>query len=154
MRSQLERRRCASCNEVETVSVRVDSHECFGCGSEIRRSRHDACGTSVAVTITAATVKERAWDYRCTCGQMVRIRRSPRRDGHAFGSALATAALGVLGVFRVAAPTARTAARRGVPTNSAKNDPWAAVGPINAPLTAPVTHSGARLLNGSVARYR
>ena len=152
MRSQLERRRCASCNEVETVSVRVDSHECFGCGSEIRRSRHDACGTTVAVTITAAMVKERAWDYRCACGQMVRIRRTPRTAGPGFGSTVATALLGVVGVFRVAAPTA-PADRRGVPMNGAKNDPWTPVGPVNARHAALVSGS-ARLLNGATAHLR
>ena len=151
MRSQLERRRCASCNEVETVSVRVDSHECFGCGSEIRRSRHDGCGTTVAVTITAAMVKERAWDYRCACGQMVRIRRTPRPAARGFGSTVATALLGVLGVFRVAAPTV-PAERRGVPTNGLKNDPWTPVGPVNAPH-APLSGS-ARLINGASAPLR
>ena len=152
MRSQLERRRCASCNEVETVSVRVDSHECFGCGSEIRRSRHDGCGTTVAVTITAAMVKERAWDYRCACGQMVRIRRTSRPAARGFGSTVATALLGVVGVFRVATPTA-PADRRGVPMNGAKNGPWTPVGPVNAPHAALVSGS-ARLLNGSAAHLR
>ena len=153
MRSQLERRRCASCNEVETVSVRVDSHECFGCGSEIRRSRHDACGTTVAVTITATMVKERAWDYRCACGQMVRIRRTPRPAARGFGSTVATALLGVVGVFRVAALTARPAGRRGVPMNAAKNDPWTPVGPVNAPHAGLVCGSE-RLLNGAAAHLR
>ena len=153
MRSQLERRRCASCNEVETVSVRVDSHECFGCGSEIRRSRHDACGTTVAVTITAAMVKERAWDYRCACGQTVRIRRTPRPASRGFGSTVATALLGVVGVFRVAAPTARPTDRRGVPINGTKNDTWTAVGPVNAPHTA-LGCGSERLLNGAAAHLR
>ena len=154
MRSQLERRRCASCNEVETVSIRVESHECFGCGSEIRRSTHDACGTAVAVTITAAMVKERAWDYRCACGQMVRIRRTTRTASRGFGSIVATALLGAVGIFRVAAAPTVAADHRGVRANAAKDDPWAAVGPINAPLAAPVTHSGAPLLNGPAARHR
>lgn len=140
------------CDDVETVSSLVDSHECMRCGAEVRRIRHATCGTTVAVTITSAMAKERAWDYHCTCGEVIRVHRAPQRAPRprTAGSSITAALLGALGI----APTdeSEPGARRDVPANAAKREPWTAVGSINAPrATVP---QRADLPNGSPAHYR
>lgn len=152
VRIRLERRRCAVCEDVETVSSLVDSHECMRCGSEIRRIRHAACGTTVAVTITSATAKERAWDYQCTCGDVVRVNRTPHRGPRpqTAGASITSALLGALGITRDEAP--EPAAAREVPANAAKRTPWQSTGSINTRTAAVLGR--ADLPNGATAHHR